>query len=301
MADFVSGFWGWFIAVVTIASIVGLVLVLLGNTLSKGVSEGDLETTGHVWDDDLAELNNPLPKWWLNLFYITLIFGVVYLLLYPGLGKFQGFLGWSQIGQLAEENAAADEVYGPLYKKYAASEISALASNVDAMETGQRLFNNYCSVCHGSDARGARGFPNLRDSHWLYGGEPENIRMSILSGRLGTMPAWGAILGAQGLDEITEHVLSLSRRSPDARKAKAGEKIFQANCVACHQADGTGNIALGAPDLTDDAWLYGASRKAIQESIDTGRRGYMPPHKDFLGEDKIHLLAAYVYSIRGTD
>jgi cytochrome c oxidase cbb3-type subunit 3 len=298
MADFTSSFWNWYIIIPTIGGI--LACFLLVRWLSGGnVKTGDkAESMGHVWDENLEELNNPLPSWWLKLFYITLVFGLVYLVLYPGLGSFPGLLDWTSTGQYQREVDVADASYGPLFTRYREMPIIEVAANPEAHKMGERLFVNYCSVCHGSDARGARGFPNLRDNDWLYGGSPEQIEQTILGGRNGAMPAWQDALGGdQGVADVVQYVLSLSGRNVDQAAAGRGKEKFQSFCVACHGADGKGNQMLGAPNLTDNIWLYGGSEKIVTETIAKGRNGQMPAHKEFLGEDKVHLLAAYVYSL----
>jgi len=252
---------------------------------------------GHVWDEDLQELSNPLPKWWLSMFYITLVFGVGYLALYPGLGTFSGILGWTEKGQYDKEIAAADKQFNPLYEKYLKEDPKLLAANHEALKTGERLFVNYCTTCHGSDAGGGPGFPNLRDEDWLYGGDPQIIKASIMNGRTGAMPPWGAVLGPDGTANVAEYVLSLSGRSVNATVAATGKEKFMQLCVACHGPDGKGNPAMGAPNLTDNIWLYGGLKKTIMETIEKGRAGRMPAHAEFLGEAKVHLLAAYVYSL----
>jgi len=295
MADFVSNFWHWFIVIPTVIGILALFPLVI---LNRGEGTGDKpETMGHVWDEDLEEYNNPLPRWWLNLFYITIIFGVAYLVLYPGLGKFEGILGWTSKGEYQSEIAAAEKEFGPIFKKYASDDIAALAKNPEAIKTGERLFVNYCATCHGADARGALGYPNLRDQDWLYGGKPEQIKTSILNGRNGMMPGWQAALGEEGVKNTTEFVLSLSKTDVDLESARAGRKHFNTMCLACHGPDGRGNQALGGPNLTDEVWLYGGSRKEIVRSISAGRQGKMPPHRDFLGEDKVHVLTAYIYGL----
>jgi len=297
MADFTSSFWNWYIIVPTVGGIIACFLLIRWlSTTIKPEDEG--KEMDHVWDESLVELNNPLPRWWLNMFYITLFFGIGYLALYPGLGTFKGFLGWTSIGQYEREIDIADAKYGPLFKKFQEMPIIAVAADPEARRMGERLFVNYCATCHGSDARGARGFPNLRDNDWLYGGSPEAIEATLLNGRNGVMPAWKDALGGDGgVSDMSEYVLSLSGRNVDQAAAARGEEKFQMLCVACHGADGTGNQALGAPNLTDNIWLYGGSSKQVMETLATGRMGVMPPHRDFLGEDKVHLLAAYVYSL----
>jgi len=298
MADFTSSFWNWYIIVPTVGGIIACFLLI--RWLSVDIKpEDEGKKMDHVWDGDLVELNNPLPRWWLNMFYITLFFGIGYLALYPGLGSFKGLLGWTSLGQYQEEVDKFDTKYGPLFQKYQQMPVVAVADDPEARRMGERLFVNYCASCHGSDARGARGFPNLRDNDWLYGGSPEVIETTILNGRNGVMPAWKDALGGDaGVSDVAEYVFSLSGRNVDDQEAAArGEEKYQMLCVACHGADGTGNQALGAPNLTDNVWLYGGSSKQVMETIAMGRNGMMPPHKDFLGEDKVHLLAAYVYSL----
>jgi cytochrome c oxidase cbb3-type subunit 3 len=297
MADFTSPFWSWFIAVVTLVGIVSMFVLNRWMAEPRRRAGEKPKPMGHVWDEDLQELNNPLPKWWLNLFYITLVFGLGYLVLYPGLGSFAGALGWSQLDQYHREMQAADKQFGPLYEKYSRANLTALATDREALKTGERLFITYCTGCHGSDARGGPGYPNLRDSDWLWGGEPEAVKASILNGRTGVMPAWGAALGPEGVSNVAEYVLSLSGKRVNESAAVAGKEKFQQLCVACHGPEGKGNPALGAPNLTDNVWLYGGSQKTVMESIEKGRSGRMPAHAEFLGEAKAHLLAAYVYSL----
>jgi cytochrome c oxidase cbb3-type subunit 3 len=296
MADFTSSFWNWYIIITTISGIIACFLLIRWLSTMRADEIG--KPTGHVWDEDLQELNNPLPRWWLMMFYITLFFGIGYLVLYPGLGTFKGMLGWTSTGQYQREIDQADAQYGPLFKKYAGMDLIAVAADPEARHMGERMFVNYCAVCHGSDARGARGFPNLRDNDWLYGGTPDAIQTSILSGRSGVMPAWEQALGGQeGVADVAEYVFSLSGREADPAAVGRGKEKFQQLCVACHGMDGKGNQALGAPNLTDNIWLYGGSKSVVMETIAKGRNGQMPPHRDFLGEEKAHLLAAYVYSL----
>ena len=298
MSDFTSDFWSWWIIAIVGGGIAFCIWLLVSNKRTVQPVEGKAEATGHVWDENLEELNNPLPRWWIIMFYITIVFGIAYLALYPGMGTFQGFLGWTEKSQYEAEISAADAKYGPLYDKYLNQPIPAVAADDNAMKMGERLYVNYCAVCHGSDARGATGFPNLRDDDWLYGGSPEAIKHSLLYGRQAAMPAWGAALGGeQGIDEMTAYVIKLSGRPVDEAKAAKAASKFETFCAACHGADGTGNMALGAPNLTDDIWLYGGSPRAINETLTKGRNGVMPAHGEFLGEAKVHILSAYVYSL----
>jgi cytochrome c oxidase cbb3-type subunit III len=255
------------------------------------------ETMGHVWDENLEELNTPLPRWWLYSFIFTIVWAAGYLIFYPGLGSYAGILGWTQANQFDEEMRQAEETYGPLYEKFLNTDITALSKDEAALKVGERLYASYCTTCHGSDARGARGYPNLRDDDWLYGGAPEVIKATIMNGRTGAMPPWGAMLKEEGVFDVTSYVEQLSGRTVDDMHASNGKEIYNKNCVICHGADGKGNPQFGAPDLTDDIWLYGGSQKKIIESISLGRTGNMPPHKEFLGEAKVHVLSAYIYSL----
>ena len=298
MADFNSEFWSWFISAIALGGIVWLIVLLQLNNKTSLPSDGEAKPTGHVWDENIQELNTPLPRWWLYMFYITIVFGLGYLVLYPGLGSYPGMLKWTQVSQYEEEVAQADAKFGPLYEKFLGEDLVTLADNEQAMNTGERLYVNYCAVCHGSDARGAKGFPNLRDNDWLYGGEAETIKTTIMNGRSGSMPAWEMALGGdEGVTQVAEYVRQISGRNVDSGLASAGKEKFDMFCVGCHMPDGTGNQAVGAPNLTDNVWLYGASPKAIKLSIAKGREGRMPSHAEFLGEAKVHILAAYIYSL----
>ena len=295
MADFVSEFWHWFIAGVSLVSILVLFPFLYMN---RGKKQGEqVETMGHVWDDDLEEYNNPLPAWWLNMFVITLVFGLVYLLLFPGLGKFEGLLGWTSKGRYDKEMEQAAEVYDPIYAQYAAVDFQTLTHDEAAMQTGERLYANYCAQCHGSDARGARGFPNLRDQEWQWGGTPEQIEATILNGRIAVMPGWSTVLGDEGVTHMSHYVRSLSGRSHEAELAARAEQQYVQLCAACHLPDGAGNPLLGAPSLKDRVWLYGGSLETIEETLHLGRNGVMPAFGEFLGPDRVHLVSAYVYSL----
>lgn len=297
MADFNSDFWHWYIAILTVLSILACVWLL--RWMTSGHKKTDqVEDTGHVWDGDLTELNNPLPRWWLGLFYITIAFGGFYLLLYPGLGSYAGILEWSSKTEYEQEVAKVEAEVGPLFARYQQTAILDLIKDEDAIKVGERLYANYCTTCHGSDARGARGYPNLRDNVWIWGGDPANIKTTIMQGRQAAMPAWeGPLGGESGVDEVAQYLLSLSGRATIAELADKGKAKFDIFCVACHGPTGTGNPALGAPNLTDDVWLYGGSITRISQSIAKGRNGKMPAHADFLGEAKVHLLAAYVYGL----
>jgi cytochrome c oxidase cbb3-type subunit 3 len=310
MSDFTSGFWNVYVIVLTLGGIAFCAWILLamskttGNSGEPGPTGRTTDTTGHVWDEDLKEYNNPLPKWWSNLFWITIVFSIVYLVLYPGLGSMKGVLGWSSTGQYEKERSEVDARVKPLYDKFAAMELAKVAADPEARAMGERIFLNNCAQCHGSDAGGARGFPNLRDGDWLYGGEPDKIVETITGGRMGVMPALGAALGEAGSKDVAAYVRSLSGLPHDSLKAQAGKPLFETNCAACHGADGKGNQAIGAPNLTDNIWLYGSAEATILEGIQKGRNVNvsegtlaMPSFKETLGSAKIHLVAAYVWGL----
>ena len=298
MSDFVSDFWSIWISAIVIIGIVGLTLLLTTQAKAKTVKAGEkVETMGHVWDGDLEEYNNPLPKWWMWMFYLTLIFGVAYLVLYPGLGTFKGIRGWTSVGQYKEERAQAEAKYQPLYDRYLKVSVEELAKDPEARAMGNRLYQTYCMQCHGADARGAKGFPNLTDNDWLYGGSAEKIHETLVNGRIGQMPAFGAAFGEEKVRDTANYVLSLSGKKYDAERATRGKEAFNAVCAACHGPDGKGNQAIGAPNLTDNVWLYGSTEKVIMEGITNGRKNQMPAWNEFLGEGKIHLLTAYVWGL----
>lgn len=300
VADFFNEFWHWYVAVITVLSILGCgILLWTQSTYRARVrADGTVEdTTGHVWDEDLTELNTPMPRWWVVLFYLTIVFGFAYLALYPGLGNFAGTLGWKSSGEYQAELKQANADYGPLFAKYAGQDLRALAADPQAHAIGERLFLNYCAQCHGSDARGSKGFPNLADQDWLHGGEPSVIKQSIMKGRTGSMPAMGAALGSdKDVAAVAQYVRNLSGLTADPIMVAIGKPKF-ASCVACHGADGKGNPALGAPNLADKTWLYGGSQETVMETIGKGRHNSMPAFGEFLGDEKAHVLAAYVWSL----
>ncbi len=298
MSDFTSEGWGLYVALIALVSIVGCGVFLKACSIKRAASGEQVGTTGHTWDEDLTEWNNPLPRWWMWLFYLTIVFSLGYLVLYPGLGTYEGYLKWSSRGQYEGEQAKAKTTYGPVFEKFLAQDLRTVAADPQAREMGQRLFLNYCAQCHGSDAGGSRGYPSLRDRDWLYGGAPETIKASIANGRRGTMPPMGASVGSdEDVKDTAHYVLKLSGRTHDGLRAYRGKAKFETICAACHGADGKGNQQIGAPNLSDGVWLHGGTESSIVETITKGRKSLMPPHAAFLDEGKIHLLAAYVYGL----
>jgi cytochrome c oxidase cbb3-type subunit 3 len=293
---------GILVAVVSLANIAGLVMLLASLRRRPGETAGTGETTGHVWDEDLRELNNPLPRWWLWLFILTVVFGIAYLLIYPGLGNYGGTSGWSSEKQYRQQTVAAEAVLARTLAPFEHQEPAALAHNPAALRVGRNLFMNNCATCHGSDARGAPGFPNLTDKDWLFGGTPEAIVQTISYGRTSIMPAWREVLGGDaGVQDVAAYVLSLSSRNAPAGNAENGHTRFATLCIACHGADGRGNQALGAPNLTDGVWLNGGAVTTVRETISKGRQAEMPAQLERLGETRVKLLAAYVISLGGAD
>ncbi|MBE9609701.1 cytochrome-c oxidase, cbb3-type subunit III [Chitinilyticum piscinae] len=299
--DFTSGFWPVYILVMVIISISFVLVVLVTQTKMKIKKGEKVEVTGHKWDGDLEEYNNPLPGWWVVMFYMTIVFAVGYLIMYPGSGVSQGKFGWSSHGQHASEVAAANQKFGPIYAEFAKTPIPELAKNEKAELLGKRLFQTYCIQCHGSDARGAKGYPNLTDKTWLWGGTPEKITETISHGRVNQMPAFGVVLGEEKVRDVANYVLKISGNKHNDARATRGEIIFKTAqplaCASCHGPDGKGNPESGIPNLTDKDWLYGVSEATIVETITNGRQNQMPAWKEFLGDDKVHLLAAYVYGL----
>jgi len=289
-----SDFWSWYIIILVVINIVGCTALLYFTRNLSGDSAED-GTTGHEYDG-IREYNNPLPRWWLWMFYITIFYSVAYLVVYPGLGKFPGTFGWTSAGQHQEEVAAAKEKFGPIFAKYAKLDIEELVKDENAVTMGQRIFATTCFACHGSDARGAGGYPNLADNDWLYGSTPADIKYTITNGRTGMMPAHGAILG-DTVKDVTAYVLSLSGRDSSSGDVAIGKEKFGQICFACHGTEGKGNPLMGAPDLTDSVWLYGGSEGIIEQTVTDGRTGVMPAHKDILSAEQIHLVAAYIYSL----
>ena len=290
-----STFWSWYVTLLTASTLLALFWLIFATR--KGESAGTTDQTmGHSFDG-IEEYDNPLPRWWFIMFIVTFVYAGVYLLVYPGLGSWPGLFGWTSVKELRGHQQQADARYADTFGTYANTPIEELAQNPEAMKMGLRLFSNNCAVCHGADGGGNFGFPNLTDHDWLYGGTPDKIKETITLGRKGAMPAWGALMGETGVVNVSEYVLQMSGQEHDTAKAELGAKLFNQNCVACHGADGKGNQALGAPNLTDDIWLYGGEPQDIRATLRNGRNGVMPAQQELLKADRIHLLAAYVYSL----
>lgn len=296
MSDFTSSFWSVFVTAISLGGIIACLVLLWFSGKAKAMTAND-NTTGHVWDGDLREMNNPLPRWWVWMFIITVVFGLAYLAMYPGLGGYAGKFGWSQVGQYEAEVAKGNKDVEPLYTKFKGMKPEDVAQDAKAMAIGERLFMNNCSQCHGSDARGSKGFPNLADKDWLHGGTPDKIVETITAGRVGNMPPMAAAVGTpEDVRNLAHYVLSLSNSPHDSLKASLGKSKFGA-CAACHGVDGKGMQAIGAPNLTDDTWLHGWGENAIVAMINNGKVNQMPAQASKLTESQIHVLASYVWGL----
>jgi cytochrome c oxidase cbb3-type subunit 3 len=284
------------VAGITLVSIIACAVLLYISGTTKAATHHD-NTTGHVWDGDLREMNNPLPKWWVYLFIITVVFGLIYGALYPMFGRFQGALGWSSQGQHAAEVQKVEEAIAPIYAKYNGMKPEDIAADAQAMAIGERLFMNYCAQCHGSDARGAKSFPNLTDGDWLGGSGHAYIKTTIAQGRTGVMPPMAAAVGtAEEVRDVANYVLSLSGSPHDAVRASQGKAKFAA-CAACHGPDAKGMQAMGAPNLTDGVWLHGWGEDAIIRAVNNGFNNQMPAQAALLNEAQINVLASYVWGL----
>ncbi|WP_430387703.1 cytochrome-c oxidase, cbb3-type subunit III [Dyella sp. 20L07] len=291
--------WTWYVIAITALNLIGCIWLLKGNT-RRNPTDPKPDETGHVWDGDITEYNKPLPRWWINLFYITIVFAVGYLFWY-GVGTFKGFGNWTSKSEWAMESAAEDARLDDTLKLYAGQPIDVLAKDPEAVSIGRAIFGNHCAACHGSAGHGVVGFPDLTDDIWHWGGTPHRILETIQEGRQGVMPAWGPVLTAAGgqtaVDDTIAYVLSLSRTDQPKDAAIRGEKLFATTCVACHGPQGKGNQLLGAPDLTDDYWLYGSSVASLHKTLNDGRHGQMPAWKPVLGDTRTRLVGAYVWTL----
>lgn len=295
-----SNFWTNYVIALVILNIVATTWLLWATSKNrKGAEQQDIaKTTGHVWDGDLTEYNKPLPRWWIILFYLTIVFAIAYLVYYPSAEKTQGIGNWSSQGEHDAAKAKAEQKLEALYSQFDGKGIDVIAQDQDALTTGKQIFANNCATCHGSDAGGAKGFPRLSDKVWIWGGTPDDILNTIQNGRQAAMPALGGVLGSeQAVTEVAVYVQSLSGMQVDETLARSGARLFAGVCAACHGADGKGNPALGAQNLTDNDWLYGSSLDEIRYTINNGRNGQMPAHLPIIGETQARLAAAYVYSL----
>ena len=291
-------FWHWFIVTGTIVFVLWCIWLVSWSAKQGPQNVADEDLVGHKWDGDIEEWNNPAPRWWLYLYFMTIFWAVGYMIMYPGLGAFDGTLGWSQQGQYEEEMAKAAARYEPIYENLAAMDFEELATNPDALKLGASLYASYCTTCHGSDARGAPGYPNLTDGNWLWGNSETQMTTTISNGRVAVMPVLvGALGGDDGIDNMVRYVRSLSGLVEADAGAMSMQPMFVALCSACHMVDGTGNQVLGGPNLTDDVWLYGSLEDDVRTTVTNGRNGVMPAHGDMLGDNRTKILAAYVYSL----
>jgi cytochrome c oxidase cbb3-type subunit 3 len=296
MSDFNANFWSVYVAGATLVGILACLLLLWITSRKKVAATAD-NTTGHIWDEDLMESNNPMPRWWMWLFVITIVFALMYLAAYPGLGSYDGQLQWSSTAEHSAEVAKAEKELAPLYAQFTAKKVEDVAGDAVAMAIGERLFMNNCAQCHGSDARGSKGFPNLTDTDWLHGGTPDKITQTITKGRIGQMPPMAAAVGTpDDVKNVANYVLSLSNAPHDSLRAQIGRSKFTV-CAACHGVDGKGNQAIGAPNLTDDTWLHGWGEQAITNMVNNGKTNVMPAQEGRLTTAQIHVLAAYVWGL----
>lgn len=294
--------WSWYVIVLVVSNIVGCAW-LLWWTARRRPGDPKPEDTSHVWDGDITEYNKPLPRWWINLFYITIAFSLGYLFWYGGWGDYPGMGKWTSKGEHARVKAAEDAKLNETFALYKDQSIPALARDPAALALGRSIFNNTCATCHGSSAQGAIGYPNLSDNIWHWGGSPERVLETVLDGREGVMPEWGKVLtgigGPNAVDYVVGYVQTLS--NPDRLQnnyiAAQGRSLYNSVCVACHGDRGQGNEELGAPSLADDYWMYGDSKQSLTASIMYGRHGIMPAHRDLLGPTRSRLVAAYVWSL----
>lgn len=294
--------WSWYVIAIVTLNILGCVWLLWWTGKRKPGDPGPTETS-HYWDGDITEYNKPMPRWWINLFYITIVFAIGYLIYYPGLGAFAGVSKWTSVGEQAEAKARDDRKLEQTFAPYAGKSIDIIARDPKAVALGRSIFNNTCATCHGSSARGAIGYPNLSDDIWHWGGSPDRILQTVLDGREGVMPEWGKVLTGMGGDNAVDYVIAYVRTlsDPDSMQnnymAAQGKGLYNGVCVACHGVDGKGNQELGAPDLTDDYWLYGNTTQSMRQTITSGRHGSMPAHRQILGETRARLVGAYVWSL----
>ena len=293
-----SLFWSLWITVLTLTCLALVLWVLLANrkVAVRDDEEPENRTTGHVYDG-IEEYDNPLPRWWFYMFILSMIYAAGYLVYYPGLGSWKGTSGWTSHKELAEDQEKGRADYAESYDRYSSMSIEELAHDDEAMKMGTRLFSNNCAVCHSSDGGGNFGIPNLTDKDWLHGGTTDKILETITGGRNGVMPAWGPVIGEEKVEQVAEYVLKVSGQEHDEALAAKGQTVFTENCAVCHGNDAKGKQDVGSANLTDSTWLYSGTREGIIHTVRGGLNNRMPAQKDLLREEKIHVLAAYVYSL----
>lgn len=297
--------WSWYVIALVAINVIGCVW-LLWWTARRRAGDPAPTDTSHVWDGDLTEYNKPLPRWWINLFYLTIVFSVGYLLWYPGLGNFAGYANWSSRAEHDTQKAVADAKLAATFAPFDGKPVTELATMPAALALGRSVFANHCATCHGSSGQGAIGYPNLRDDNWQWGGEPDTVLQTVLNGRQAAMPPWGDTLiglgGVNAVEDTLAYVRALDKPEAGLNDAATrGKALYEAVCVACHGIDGKGNVLLGSPDLTDDYWLYGRSDASVRQSIVAGRNGVMPAHGELIGETRTRLVVAYVLSLGEDD
>ncbi|HJH23865.1 MAG TPA: cytochrome-c oxidase, cbb3-type subunit III [Paenalcaligenes hominis] len=300
MNEFFSVGWSIWITAIALGGVVFCLFVLISQLKGQPKKGEVISDTGHSWDG-ITEYDTPLPRWWVSMYLILSAIALAYMFLYPALGSFDGFLGTNQAKEVRLAQEEIEARVQPVFQKYAEMPITDIAKDDEARAIGQRLFLNNCAQCHGSDAQGSPSFPNLSDDSWLWGGEPEQILHTITNGRRGIMPAHNAMMTPAQASEIAQYVRSLSNLAHDQTRVVPGKKLYDQFCVACHGAEGKGNQMLGAPNLTDSAWLYGSSEDTIVYGILNGRDNQMPAQKDHLSQEQIRLLAGWVWGLSNVE
>lgn len=280
------------LAGVVLANILGCLWLLLGTSNSSNDTEEHEDD--HVWDEDIHELNNPMPRWWLGMFILSIVFALGYLVLYPGLGAWQGTLDWSGDKELQANLAVITDGRHQQLASLSAPALEQIANNPEAEAIGASVFSQYCVGCHGVNAQGAVGFPNLNDQDWLYGGDADTILSSITNGRSGGMPAFKSMMKSEEIDTVAAYIQQWPT-DPKPGAEQAGQKTYMTRCGFCHGQNGEGNPIMGAPNLRDNIWLYGGDRETLVKTITHGRSGQMPAHENLMSSEELRLVAAWVY------
>lgn len=277
--------------VLTVLSLLGLAWLVLSVYFLP--AKKNAKEDAPVWDGDLREDNNPIPIWWFCMLLCAMVFTSTYLMLYPGLGSFKGAFHWSQSSELHEGMENFNIEFDAIDEQILASSIAELQLRPEVMTSASHLFIEHCSACHGYEAQGqANLFPNLRDNEWQWGGSPEQIEQTIRNGRTAAMISWQAVLTDEGVTNVSDYVLNAL--GTDNAEGHAGQTQFNQFCIACHGAAGQGNPLFGAPDLTNDVWLYGNTPEIVRETISKGRTGQMPAFAERLDDAQIRMLVAWL-------